>query len=58
MYRMRIFILVGRERGNDREILREEGTDGWMDRWNRERERSKKERGDGWIGWWMDGYGH
>ena len=54
MYRMRIFILVGRERENERERLREEGTDGWMDRWNRERERSKKERGDGWIGWWMD----
>ena len=33
-----------------RERLREEGIDGWMDGWNRERERSKKERGDGWIG--------
>ena len=41
MFRMRIFILVGRERENERERLREEGMDGW----NRERERSKKERG-------------
>ena len=60
MYRMRIFTLVGRERENERERLREEGTDGWMDRWNRESERSKKERG-GWmdrlVDGWMDGYG-
>ena len=48
MYRMRIFILVGRERERMRERLREEGIDGWMDGWNRERE--KQEREGGWIG--------
>ena len=46
---MRIFILVGRQRENERERLREEGIDGWMDRWNREREKQERE-GDGWIG--------
>ena len=55
MYRMRIFILVGRERMREREI--EGGRDRWMDGQMEQRERSKKERGDGWIGCWMDGYG-
>ena len=50
MYRMRIFILIGRER----ERLREEGIDGWMDRWNRERE--KQEREGGWMDRLMDGW--
>ena len=45
MYRMRIFILVGRERENERERLWEEGIDGWMDGWNREREREARKRG-------------
>ena len=39
MYRMRIFTLVGRERENERERLREEGTDGT------ERERKARKRG-------------
>ena len=47
MYRMRIFILVGRERENERERLREEGTDGWMDGWNRVREARKRGGMDG-----------
>ena len=50
MYIMRIFILVGRERGG------EGGRDRWMDGWmdGRERESSKKKRG--WMDrLWMDG---
>ena len=41
-----------------RERLREEGTDGWMDRWNREREREreKQEREGGWMDRLMDGW--
>ena len=54
MYRMRIFILAGREREREREGEREGGTDGWME----QREKQEKEVG-GWIcyGWmdpWMD----
>ena len=41
MYRMRIFILGGRERERMRERLREEGIDGWMDG----REREARNRG-------------
>ena len=49
MYRMRIFILVGRERENEREI--EGGRDRWMDGQMEQKEREKQEReGDGWIG--------
>ena len=55
MYRMRIFILVGRER----ERGGEGGRDRWMD--GTERWRSKKKRGwmdrlwmDGWMDRWMD----
>ena len=47
MYRMRIFILVGRERENERERLREEGIDGWMDGTEREREARKRGGVDG-----------
>ena len=57
MYRMRIFILVGRGRENEREI--EGGRDRWMDGQMEQREREKQEReGGGWIGWWMGGYGN
>ena len=67
MYRMRIFILVGRERERMREI--EGGRDRWMDGWTDGTEREKQEREGGWMdrlmdGWiwrlideWMDGYG-
>ena len=48
MYRMGIFILVGRERENERERLGEEGIDGWID--GTEREARKRGGMDGWIG--------
>ena len=49
MYRMRIFILVGRER----ERWRERQMDGSMN--GTEREREKQERGDGWMDMEIDG---
>ena len=54
MYRMRIFILVGRERENEREI--EGGRDRWMDGQMEQREREARKRGgmDGKVNGWMD----
>ena len=43
MYRMRIFILVGRERENEREI--EGGRDRWMDGQMEQREREARKGG-------------
>ena len=51
---MRIFILVGRERENEREI--EGGRDRWMDGWMEQREREKQEREGGWMDRLMDGW--
>ena len=47
MYRMRIFILVGRERERMREREIEGGRDRWMDGWTdgTEREREARKRG-------------
>ena len=48
MYRMRIFILVGREREGEREG----GTDGWVE----QREREARKRG-GWMDrLWINGW--
>ena len=54
MYRMRIFILVGRERERMREI--EGGRDRWMDGRMEQREREKQEREGGWMDRLMDGW--